>query len=133
MTDQPSTSGDDYEETNWDDPQSLRWSRREDPNWPADWPKTIELDWIYDPVAEVYYPPGTPCNDDMAAFERHLDETIAEYRRTFRGPHLITRDELLAAGALNVSPAGRKLRGKKPDLETGLFKEEHFQDEEERG
>jgi hypothetical protein len=43
---------------------------------------------------------------------------------------LITEDELRKAGALDVPPAWRKSLKVERDLFSGLFDQEHFEDEE---
>ena len=106
MTDQPSTTGDEYtdwlnREPDWDDPESLRWPRPHDPNWPPDWPKTIPLDFIYDPETEVYYAPGTPCDWDVEEVCRELARVIEEVRSQ---PGY--RRERIKVGPFKPSPAG---------------------------
>jgi hypothetical protein len=60
---------------------------------------------------------------------REVEETIAEVRRDMAangvsGPHLISVDELRAAGALDVPAAWRKSLGVERDLFSGLFDED---------
>ena len=75
---------------------------------------TIPDDFIYDPEINAYYPPGEATVFDVEAWRREFDRDREErHRNPPKGPHLITRDMLLAAGALNVKPEGRKTKGEK--------------------
>jgi hypothetical protein len=86
VQDQPSTSGDD---------------KKEPPR-----PGTIPDDFIWDDELQAWYSPGESCTWDAEAWRREFEE--ARRRGDFSGGGLISRDELLAAGALNVSPGKRK-------------------------
>jgi hypothetical protein len=92
VQDQPSTSGDSNEPPR---------------------PKTIPDDFLWDPVEEGWYPPGEASTWDSAAWRREFEE--ARRRGDFGQGGLISRDELLAAGALNVSRGKRKTLGGKRD------------------
>ncbi|MEX2139682.1 MAG: hypothetical protein WD894_10500 [Pirellulales bacterium] len=93
MKDQPSTSGD----------------RKEPPR-----PKTIPDDFIWDPEVEAWYPPGEP-SPFTAEYWLHFLDDLTEEDYGGPGPRLISRDELLAAGALNVSSGKRKTLGVERD------------------
>src|SRR4051794_9147627 len=70
---------------------------------------TIPDDFIYDPELDAYYAPGEGTTFDKEAWQREFDRDMEERRRNPpKGPHLITRDMLLAAGALNVKREQRK-------------------------
>jgi hypothetical protein len=86
VQDQPSTSVDD---------------KKEPPR-----PGTIPDDFLWDEQLQAWYPPGEPSTFDAEAWLREFEE--ARRRGDFAGGGLISRDELLAAGALNVSPGKRK-------------------------
>jgi hypothetical protein len=66
-------------------------------------PATIPDDFIYDPEIDAYYPPGEATTFDWETWRREFDLEREERRRNPpKGPHLFTRDMLIAAGALNV-------------------------------
>ena len=92
MQDQPSNSGDSNEPPR---------------------PKTIPDDFLWDPVEQGWYAPGEPSNYDHEAWRREFEE--ARRRGDFGQGGLISRDELLAAGALNVSRGKRKKLGVERD------------------
>ena len=66
---------------------------------------TTPDDFIWDPERQGWYAPGEPSLWDAEAWCREFEE--ARRRGEYSGG-LISRDELLAAGALNVPPSGRK-------------------------
>ncbi|MGH7134714.1 MAG: hypothetical protein ACREHD_03180 [Pirellulales bacterium] len=76
-------------------------------------PGTIPDDFIWNAEERAWYPPGTPGEEWATIWARCLKEIAEQHpedEHAVKRPHLISRDELLAAGALNVSPAGRKSR-----------------------
>lgn len=85
MQDQPSTCDDNGE--------------------PRPRPKTIPDDFIWDAETQAWYAPGTPSKWDSEAFRRDLEEVIRQ-RESSGG--LVSRDQLLAAGALDRPPELRK-------------------------
>jgi hypothetical protein len=76
-------------------------------------PRTIPDDFIYDPETNAYYAPGEPCTSNPQEELEKLQEVIEGIR--WEGPHLISVDELRAAGALDVPPAWRKSLGGQRD------------------
>ena len=56
----------------------------------------------------------------------HFLDDLDEDDYAGEGPHLITVDELRAAGALDVPPEWRKSLRVERDLFSGLLREEHF-------
>lgn len=110
MKDQPSTSDDDD-----DDEEPVRFSR----------PQPSMDEYLeYDPETDSYYAPGEPSDWNPEAWSREFEKTCKEVR----GGGLISRDDLLAAGALDVPAAWRKSLGvmhdDQPDLFSGLLDED---------
>jgi hypothetical protein len=70
-------------------------------------PSTIPDDFIWDPEIEAWYAPGEPSGFDVEAWMRDFNNLPEEVRRG----GLITRDQLLAAGALDCPPEWRKSLG----------------------
>ncbi len=78
---------------------------------------SIPDDFIYDPEADAYYPPGEPSMYDAAAASRELQEVLKQERRG----GLISRDQLLAAKALITPDKRRKTLGGGPQRKMDLF------------
>ncbi|MGI8604672.1 MAG: hypothetical protein ACR2OZ_17000 [Verrucomicrobiales bacterium] len=91
-------------------------STSEDKKEPAR-PRSIPDDFIWDPEVEAWYPPGEPTEFDAEASLRELQEICKRI-----GPcGVITRDELLAAGALEIPPGWGKRLGGGPRRQLDLF------------
>lgn len=88
--------------------------------------KTTPDDFIWDEERQCWDPPGEPSDWDAEAWLRNYEEL----RKEFGPPGLISREELLAAGAL-VTP-DKKLKSMKVerDLFSGLFSEEDLEADE---
>ena len=76
-------------------------------------PRTIPDDFLWDEQVQGWYPPGEPSTYDHEAWRREFEEM--RRRGDFGQGGLISRDELLAAGALNVSRGKRKTLGGERD------------------
>jgi hypothetical protein len=73
-------------------------------------PKTIPDDFIWDPEEQAWYPPGEPTAWDAEGWRRKFDEAIRHAKNKEDSGDLISYREFLAARALEVPPASRKLR-----------------------
>jgi hypothetical protein len=81
-------------------------------------PGTIPADFIWDPEIEAWYAPGE--TSDCQEWLKKIQEDLARINQEMLakgivGPQLISRDQLLAAGALYVPPAWRKSLSNGPD------------------
>lgn len=74
--------------------------------------RSIPDDFIWDPELRAWYPPPAESPGwDAEAWHRRLEAALRSAAENPAG--LISRDELLAAGALDVPPAWRKSLGRK--------------------
>ncbi len=71
-------------------------------------PGTIPADFLWDPEAQAWYPPGTPSDFDLEAFRRNLDKVLEELRKLPPPPPEKLR---VPPGTLDVPPAWRKSLG----------------------
>lgn len=86
-------------------------------------PGTIPDDFLWDPEEQCWYPPGAPTEYEANAWRRELERIREEYDEDERFSGLISRDQLLAAGALDCPPEMRKSLGARPkrDGQRDLF------------
>ena len=84
-------------------------------------PRTVPFDFIWDPEAQAWYPPGTPSNFDLEAWRRNFEQTLEELRKLPPTPPEKLR---VPPGTLDVPPAWRKSLGQERDLFSEMLDED---------
>jgi hypothetical protein len=88
--------------------------------------RSIPADFIWDEERQCWDPPGEPSTFDVEGWLRNFEELCKELGPT----GLISREELLAAGALVTPDKKSKTLSVKRDLFSGLFSEADLEGDE---
>jgi hypothetical protein len=92
-------------------------------------PRTIPDDFLWDPEAQAWYPPGTPSEFDLEAWRRNFEQTLEEIRKL---PPIPPEKLRVPPGTLDVPPAWRmSLGGEERDLFSELPEDDENSEQEQ--